>query len=314
MTVLSEPTRPAALAGAGRPHRSHRRWLSRRDTAVITLMLGLPLALDLAFIWLPTLGSVGLSFTDWNGIGGLSSIHSVGGQNYHNLATQYPPFWPAVRHNLLWLAAFFFVATPFGLLMAYLLDKNLRFSRLYQSALFMPVVLSVALTGFIWQLIYSPDQGVLNAVFGTKIDWYGNPAINIYAVLVAASWRHVGYVMVLYLAGLKSVDPALREAAALDGANEWQAFRRVLFPSLRPINVTVVVVTVIEALRAFDLVYVINKGTNGLELLSALITNNILGEASRIGFGSAIAVVLLTVSLVPIVTFLVQAFRRERRP
>ena len=96
--------------------------------------------------------------------------------------------------------------------------------------------------------------------------------------------------MIIYLAGLKAVDPSLREAAAIDGASEWHAFRTVVFPALKPINIVVAVITVIEALRAFDIVYIINNGRNGLELLSVLVTDNIIGEASRVGYGSAIAV------------------------
>ena len=114
---------------------------------------------------------------------------------------------------------------------------------------------------------------------------------------MATSWRHIGYIMLLYLAGLKGVDPALREAAAIDGANEVQTFFRVVFPVMRPINIIVLVVTVIESLRAFDLVWVINKGRNGLELIAALVTSNIVGEASRIGFGSALATIMLLISL-----------------
>ena len=117
--------------------------------------------------------------------------------------------------------------------------------------------------------------------------------------------------MVLYLAGLKAVDPALREAAAIDGANERQTFFRVVFPVMRPINIVVLVITVIESLRAFDLAFIINKGLNGLELLSTLVTNNIIGETSRIGFGSAIAVVLLVISVGPIIFYLVRALREE---
>ena len=143
------------------------------------------------------------------------------------------------------------------------------------------------------------------------IDWLGNPSLNIWAVLVAASWRHVGYIMVLYLSGLKSVDPTLREAAAIDGANQRQTFFRVIFPVMRPINVVIVVVTVIESLRAFDIVYIINKGKNGLELLSTLITNNSISEANLLGFGSAIAVVLLVISLVPIIIFLNRQLRED---
>jgi ABC-type sugar transport system permease subunit len=107
------------------------------------------------------------------------------------------------------------------------------------------------------------------------------------------------------------VDPTLREAAAIDGANQRQTFFRVIFPVMRPINVVIVVVTVIESLRAFDIVYIINKGKNGLELLSTLITNNSISEANLLGFGSAIAVVLLVISLVPIVIFLNRQLRED---
>ena len=115
--------------------------------------------------------------------------------------------------------------------------------------------------------------------------------------------------MILYLAGLKAIDPSLREAAAIDGAGDWHAFRTVVFPALRPINIVIVVVTVIEALRAFDVVYVVNKGRNGLELLSVLVTNNIIGEASRIGYGSAIAVILIVFSIIPIIVFVWNSFK-----
>jgi multiple sugar transport system permease protein/raffinose/stachyose/melibiose transport system permease protein len=119
--------------------------------------------------------------------------------------------------------------------------------------------------------------------------------------------------MLLYLAGLKGVDPSLREAAQVDGATEVQTFFRIVFPVMRPINVIVFVITVIESLRAFDLVFIFNGGTQGTELLSILITNNIIGESSRIGYGSAIAVVLLVISLAVIIPYLIATFRKERR-
>jgi multiple sugar transport system permease protein len=175
------------------------------------------------------------------------------------------------------------------------------------------VVLSLALIGFIWQLMYSRDQGLLNAVLGTQIDWYGDSNVNLWAVLVAASWKHAGYIMLLYLAGLKGVDPTLREAAAVDGASQVRTFFSVVLPVMRPINIIVIVVTVIESLRAFDIVWVINKGTNGLELISTLVTSNVVGEASRIGFGSALATIMLVISLVFITIFLSTVMREGRR-
>ncbi|WP_369244648.1 carbohydrate ABC transporter permease [Streptomyces sp. R41] len=288
------------------------RRFTRRDVVVLSVLLGIPILLDIVIIWGPTLASIGLSFTSWDGVG---DIHWVGGDNYKNMVENYPVFWPAVRHNVLWLLFLGLIATPFGLFLAVLIDRGVRFSRFYQSTIYMPVVLSLAIVGFIAQLILGTDQGVVNTILNNHddpIDWLGDSHLNLWMMMIAASWRHTGYVMILYLAGLKSVDPQLKEAAAIDGANARQTFFRVVFPTLRPVNVIVGVITVIEALRAFDIVYAVNKGRNGLELLSVLITDNIIGEASRIGFGSAIAVVLLTVSLGFIVTFLVQELRGAR--
>ncbi|MDA0183124.1 sugar ABC transporter permease [Solirubrobacter phytolaccae] len=291
--------------------------LPKTDKLVLAVMCGVPTVLLLAFVWFPALASVGLSFTSWDGIGGVGTIEWVGTRNYSQIFSIYPPFWPALRHNLYWLAFFILIPTTFGIFLAVVLDRAIRFSRLYQSALYLPVMLSLVLVGFIAQLFYSQDQGFINGLIGqqgTGPDWLGNPDLNLWAMMIAASWRHVGYIMVLYLAGLKSVDESLRDAARVDGANEWQTFRQVIFPVLKPINVVVLVVTVIESLRAFDIVYVVNGGKNGLELLSVLVYDNIVGEASRIGYGSAIGTILLVLALGFIVTYLVQNFRREQRP
>jgi multiple sugar transport system permease protein len=299
------------------PVRRRIRRLSRRDVVLLVVLVGLPVVLDLALIWGPTVASVGLSFTDYKGI---VAPKFIGFENYVNLFTNFPPFWTGVRNNVLWLLFLGLIATPLGLFFAVLLDKQIKFSRFYQSALYLPVVLSLAIVGFIAQLVFSRDYGALNSVLESlgviskshPIDWLGDPSINIWAMLVAAGWRHVGYVMILYLAGLKSVDPALKEAAAIDGANEGQTFFRVVFPALRPVNIVVLVITVIEGLRAFDIVYAVNQGTDGLQLLSTLVTASIVGEASNIGFGSAIAVVLLLVSLGFVITYLVNIFREDR--
>jgi multiple sugar transport system permease protein len=306
------PRSSANLTGGAAVASSARRIRDRRsDRFWIGLMIGLPTVLVLGLVWLPALATVALSFTQWDGIGPVSSAQFVGWRNYEDVATIYPPFWPAVRHNLIWLAAMFLVATPLGVFLAVLLDREMRGSRVYQTAFFLPVVLSLALVGFIWQLMYSRDQGLINSITGSDIDWYGDPSYNLWAALVASGWRHTGYIMLLYLAGLKAVDPTLREAARIDGASERAAYFRVIFPVMKPINLIVMVVTVIESLRAFDMVWVINKGRNGLELMSTLVTGNIVGEASRIGFGSALATLMLLVSTAFIAVYLQATMRDE---
>jgi multiple sugar transport system permease protein len=186
-------------------------------------------------------------------------------------------------------------------------------SRFYQTAFYMPVVLSLALVGFIWQLFYSRDQGLINQVFGSQVDWYGDPEVNLWAVLVATAWRHTGYIMLIYLAGLKGVDHSLREAAAVDGASEVRTFFSVVFPVMRPINMIVLVIVVIESIRAFDMVWVINKGRNGLEMIGALVNQNVIGEATRYGFGSALAVIMMVISSVFIALYLRNVFREQEQ-
>ena len=280
-------------------------------------MIIIPSVFVIGLVWLPALVTVWLSFTNYDGFEPITEASWVGLKNFHDVVTTYPPFVPAIQHNLMWLGVMFLIATPFGVLLAVLLDREIRYTRFYRSSFYLPVVLSLALVGFIWQLIYSRDQGLLNAVLGLegdqRIDWYGDPKVNIWAVMVAAAWRHAGYVMLLYLAGLKGVDPDLREAASMDGAGEFRTFFQIILPVMRPINIIVLVVTVIESLRAFDLVWVINRGRNGLELISALVTSNIVGEGQRIGFGSALATIMLVISLVFVVIFLATTMRGEKR-
>jgi len=311
--LIGTPT----TAAAGPLSRGRRRFsmLTKRDRIVLILMVSVPTLIQLVFIWIPTVLSVLLSFAKWNGLT-LDNIRPAGLDNYIYVFRDYPSFWPALQHNVLWLVFLAVIATPLGLLLAILLDRSLRGSRVYQSVFFVPVMLSLVLIGVIWQLFYSQNNGLLNFLLGTSgtpqaVDWFGDPNINIWAALIAATWRHAGYVMILYLAGLKGVDPSLREAASLDGANAVQTFFQVVFPVMRPINIVVVVITIIESLRAFDIVYIINRGTNGLELISVLVIQNLVGEGRVIGVGSALATVLLLISLVPIIIYLSRTFAKE---
>ena len=311
--MTATETSPQSKAAAGAPPQGREKKLPTRDRLVVITMVTIPLLLVLWLVWLPALGSVVLSFGKWNGFGDLDTIEWVGVQNYKDIFTIYPAFWPAVKHNLIWLGFLFLIPTVLGMLLAVVLDREMRGSRFYQTAFYMPVVLSLALIGFIWQLFYSRDQGLINQVFHSEVDWYGDPDINLWAVLVATAWRHTGYIMLIYLAGLKGVDASLREAAAVDGASEVRTFFSVIFPVMRPINMVVIVIVVIESLRAFDLVWVINKGRNGLEVIGALVAQNVIGEATRYGFGSALAVIMMLISSIFITLYLRTVFREERQ-
>ena len=184
-------------------------------------MAGVPTILHVALVWVTALASIALSFTTWDGIG-LADINWVGLDNFRELFTNYPQFWPAVQHNVIWFSFSSLIPTPFGLFLAFQLDKKIRFSRVYQTAFFLPVVVSLAVIGFVWQLVYNPDTGLINSLIGATepghyIDWIGDPHLNLWAVLVAACWRHTGYMMILYLAGLKGVDARFRTRPSTPG-------------------------------------------------------------------------------------------------
>src|ERR1700704_7006618 len=231
--MSSETTRLVTSTVALPAARRRLSLLTRQDKLVLALMLGIPTAVHLFLVWFPAIGSIVLSFTRWNGVGGFATIEPIGLKNYSDIFTIYPPFWPALVHNVIWLGVLIFLATPFGMFLAVLLDREIRGLTFYQSVFFLPVVLSLAIIGFIVDLFFAPEQGLVNNLLGTTkpptlIDWLGTPNVNLFAVMLFASCRHAGYIMVLYLAGLKSVDPSLREAAAIDGANPRQIFFRVV--------------------------------------------------------------------------------------
>ncbi len=329
--AVSEEAAASPAAAPPRPKRRRFSQLTRSDKVVLWVIVGIPTAIHIAFVWIPAIATIVLAFTDWNGIAPIHDIRFVGFQNYWEIFTVFESdVFDAAVNNAVLVVFLFIGPTALGVLLAYLLDKNLRGGTVYQSIYYMPVVLSLAVVGFIWKsVMYSPSQGVVSTMIGrtdpgNQIDWLGDQtdlvsfgeygiSKNFIAILIAMAWRHVGYIMVLYLAGLKSVDPSLREAAAIDGCSEWQAFRRVVFQAMKPINVVVGVITVIEALRAFDIVFAL-KNPRGMELLSILVTDNLIGEGGgNVGRGSAYGVLLLLLCLGFIVWYLVNNYRQERK-
>ena len=235
-------------------------------------------------------------------------------RRYENIFFNTPIFWDALRVNVIWLLWFFVIATPLGVLLAYQIDRKIKGHKFYESAFYLPVVLSLAVIGIIWQFMLGPSgfvQGVLGYGIENAIPIFGNYDINTYVILSIASWRHIGYVMLLYLAGLKSVDPSLREASAIDGATEWQTFRKVVFPAMGPVNIIIVVITVIDSLRAFDLIYIIYGTSTGWPILGMLVFQNIYGQAASM-VGAAYAVILLVLSITPIIYYLRTVFKEDK--
>ena len=292
---------------------ARRRARLRGVPGVVWLFLLIPAAVEVAMVFWPALNSFYLSFTKWNGLG---AAQPVGLANFRDLAAD-DVFRGALKNNVIWAVGFGGLSVLGGLALAVALDKPRRGVGLYRSAIYLPMVFSLAVTGLFWRVQYQPD-GTINTLLGAvglhglEKQWLADPHTALYAVLVAAVWRQVGYVMVLYLAGLKSTDPTLDDASAVDGAGRWQRFRYVTWPQLRGVNTVVFAVTVIDSLRTFDIVWAMTQGGpyHSSELLSTYMFQQGF-TFLNLGYASAIAVVIFALALLFIITYLVRTSREE---
>ncbi|MFN8528499.1 MAG: sugar ABC transporter permease [Anaerolineae bacterium] len=292
------------------------------------LFLLIPLTVYFIWIIFPTLFSIYLSFTNWDGISPIPGPATLSFSNYNRLFAD-RDFAISFGNNVKWMLVFLTVPTTIGLALAMIFNTEIRGSRWFKISFYAPLILSFVVIGTIWSWIYEPRAGIINSVivgvsqalssvfpFITPLErgpgWLAERNLALWAIIGAAVWRQCGYVMILYLAGLKNLDPSLVEAARVDGANGWALFRRVIFPLLGPITTVVVVISVIDSLRAFDLVQVMTRGGPGGA--SNVLANFMYIEAFNnynYGYGATIAVTLLGLSLIIIIPYLIRTARTE---
>lgn len=275
--------------------------MSRRVPPVLLLFVLIPLLVEGFWVFWPALQGFWLALTNWDGV---SAPRFVGADNFGRMIDD-PVFRTAVTNTAIWLVLFGGLSAVGGLALAVLLQKERRGVGGYRAALFVPVVFSLVATSLIWQVLYQPG-----GLFDSSP--LADPDTALYAVLVPALWRQVGYVMVLYLAGLKGIDPGLYEAATLDGATAGQKFTHVTWPQLRSVNSVVLSVIVIDSLRSFDVVWSMTRGGpyHSSELLSTYMYATAF-QSLKLGYASALAVVIFVLAFGVIVTYLVRAFREN---
>lgn len=278
------------------------------------LFLAFPLALYILWVIGPAFYTMYLSLTDWDG---LSKPNFIGLENFRVLFDD-PVFMKSFINNVKWLVIFIFLPVCLGLALAMILNKNIRGEKFFKAAIYSPMILSPAVIGLIWGWMYDPSGGLINTTLtavGMKFltrGWLSDPKLVLYCIIAAAAWRHTGYVMVLYLTGLKGIPLSVIEAAKVDGANGWKLFLYILFPMLKPSTIIVVVVTVIESLRAFDMVNIMTQG--GPFNSSNVLANFMYIEAFqnyRMGFGAGIAVILFFIMFIFIVIYLREVIKSE---
>ncbi len=286
----------------------------RKKTWIPYAFLAVPLALYLVWVVGPMFYTFYLSLTNWDGI---SSPAFIGLRNYQRLFRD-PVFFISLRNNLRWIVSFITIPVVLGLGLAVALNRALPGAKFFKAAFYSPLVLSLVVCGLIWSWMYHPANGLINSVLravglgSLAQGWLSDAKIVMWAIIAVAVWRQVGYVMVLYLAGLQSISPSLIDASKVDGCNDWQAFWNVIFPLLGPVTVIVVVISIIDSLRAFDLVSVMTRG--GPYNSSSVLANFMYIQAFnnyRMGYGASVAVVLFAISLIFIFAYLSQVLKNE---
>ncbi|WP_406059928.1 carbohydrate ABC transporter permease [Micromonospora sp. NBC_00860] len=292
---------------------TRRRRRSARLSPLLVAFVLVPFAVESVWVFWPAIQGFWFSLTRWDG---MTPPTFVGADNYVELAGD-ATFRGALVNTVIWLVLFGGLSVLGGFGMALVLQKERRWVGFYRAALFTPVVFSLVVTALVWRVFYQPDgiaDTLLRAVGLESLirPWLADPQTALYAVILPALWRQIGYVMVLFLAGLKAIDPALHEAARMDGANAWQRLRHVTIPQLKGVNAVVLSVIVIDSLRSFDIVWSLTKGGpyHSSELLSTYMYSTAF-QSLRLGYASAIAVVIFVLALAVILGYLVRAFREE---
>ena len=284
-----------------------------RQKLVPWLFLAPALIMFFIFVINPIVQSTWISLHEWDGLG--EKIW-VGFGNYEELLDD-ELFYVSLRNNVVWLILFL-LAPPIGLGIALFLNQTVWGIRVYKSLFFFPFVIASVVVGLVFAWFYDPSFGLLAKLLeglgGSGIPILSDEDYVTYGIIAAALWPQIAYCMILYLTGLNNVSPEVVEAGRMDGAEGFRMLIHVVVPELRPATFIAFVVTIIGALRSFDMVAIMsNGGPFGSSTVLAFYMYEQALFNYRMGYGAAIAVVLFLIMNVYIAYVLVRLIRQERR-
>jgi raffinose/stachyose/melibiose transport system permease protein len=285
---------------------------TRRVTPWLFLAPGL--AVFGSAVLLPMVLTVGYSFTDWDGFGPMTY---VGLDNYAR-AIGDELFRDSFVHVVIYIAATIVLEVGVGLALAGLITMR-RAGMWFRVAIFVPVMLPLVVVAVLWSFVYNPDFGLINGAleaFGLddfKRIWLGDPATALLAISVVSGWVYAGFYMVIFYAAFRQIPAEIEEAAKLDGAGEWDLFRRIKVPMIRGAVGVGVLLCVTGGFQGFDLFFVLTNGGpyGSTEIPTTLLVKTVF-RAGDVGYGSAMAV-LLTVIVVGVGVLYTQVRRRSER-
>jgi multiple sugar transport system permease protein len=257
-----------------------------------------------AFFFLPALAAFVLSFTDFDiySLGNFQYARFVGLKNYRQLL-QDPLFWKAMANTFYYVLIGGPLSIAVSLGTALLINSKLgRFRSFFQMVYFAPVVTTLVAVAVVWRFIYHPRFGLLNYVLGffgvDPIDWLGDPAWAMPAIIIMSVWKNFGYNMIIFVAGLQSIPSQLYEAARMDGAGGWQQFKDITLPMLAPTMIFVSIIVMIGNFQLFTEPYVMTQGGPVNSTLSIVLLMYQQGfRWWNLGYAAAMAFVLFGVIL-----------------
>jgi len=278
------------------------RLTKKRKQSIALLLFAFPaLAFYAVFMLAPAFGGAAYSLTDWNGLN--PAFSWVGFANYAEALTDDSAFARSLAFTAKFVVFMVVLQNAIALALAALVESRGRSKAWFRTIFFMPNMLSMIIGGFMWLFILTKVSAYLVERGGlTFLDrsWIGDPDYSFYSILVVSLWGGVGYLMVIYIAALQGVPKTLKEAAAIDGANAWQTFRRVTLPMIYPALTIGVFLTLNSSFKTFDAVYALTGGGPGRA--TQVVAMNIYEEAfsfnSRYGYASAKAMILFLIIVV----------------
>lgn len=248
----------------------------------------------LIFTYIPTLASLGLSFSYWNLLG---TPEFVGLDNYNEILSD-PLFWKSFANTWVFVIATAVLQLVGGLLMAVWLNRLLVGKAFFRTAFFVPFITPMVSVALVWGWMYDTNHGMLNWLLHTNIAWLQDPKTALFSVILLQVWKAMGYNMVIFLAGLQGIPESIYESAELDGANPLKVFTRITIPMITPMIFFVSIVSIINAFQAFDSVYLLTQGgpQHSTDIMVYWMFKNAF-EFYKIGPASAIAFVIFSIIL-----------------
>jgi ABC-type sugar transport system permease subunit len=265
----------------------------------------------------PMVGNVIISFTDYTGLPG-AAVHNLGFSNYTSMfTTEAPGFDPAIVATLVFVVSVTVGQNVLALLFAHKLKGSGKLAAVGRLLVFLPIALGVTVVGLIWILIFNSQEGPMTSffgLFGIHSAFFGADNWAMTLVILVQIWQNVGFSTLVFIGGLRAIDPALYEAAAMDGVGSWRRLRRITFPLLAPSVTVNVMLAVVGAFTTYNLIYVLTDGQYGTQTLGMLSYNVAFGSfEANLGYGAAVSVLLFLVTLVVALPMLFLLRRRERR-